>query len=445
MAGAWNSHRRRWDGSGDGIKAWRRQRSSGKQSISTTNTAAYYLPETVTLTIVVLQSITLVPTLLPMDPTAYEMENRSTEHLQPDEVEPTHKPTGWWPKIYSFFGFQKGYNFPLWFIFGGAMLGFSLARLKYFSPSQFAQGAALGEEYWYAMASISIVHAFPLTNSVHRYRAGIYKIGITMHLVTVLPAGILMVWQFVPIIRHKFILFHRINGYIITILLTFGMIGALMIARRSFGGAVSTQAGVGLLVIMVIFGLGMAIYNVKRLQIDQHRAWMLRTMFYCGTIITMRLLMVITAAMLPAAGNYYTTFSCDEVQYLVGSAAYKSNYPQCSMANGTANDFVAVGPAKFSNDNAVTATALQAGFSMGVSASTQSKCCACKLTLLRSGLPSSSTLLALRSTSTSRQRSANGSEWLAMRNKSKLDLSTPGALVLLLNDSVTVLRGSLLT
>lgn len=53
-----------------------------------------------------------------------------------------------WQKIYGFFGFRNRYNFPLWFIFGGAMLGFSLARVQYMNINRFAIGAAQGEWYW---------------------------------------------------------------------------------------------------------------------------------------------------------------------------------------------------------------------------------------------------------------------------------------------------------
>jgi uncharacterized membrane protein len=81
-----------------------------------------------------------------------------------------------------------------------------------------------------------------------------------------------MVWQFVPIIRHKVLLFHRINGYIIILLALVGNAGALMIARTTFGGHIETQTAVGLLVILTTVSLGMAYYNIKRLQIDQHRA-----------------------------------------------------------------------------------------------------------------------------------------------------------------------------
>jgi hypothetical protein len=53
------------------------------------------------------------------------------------------------------------------------MLGFSLARLEYLSPSKYADGSAPGEWYW--------------------QRTGHYRIGIYLHLGAILPAGILLV------------------------------------------------------------------------------------------------------------------------------------------------------------------------------------------------------------------------------------------------------------
>jgi uncharacterized membrane protein len=150
-----------------------------------------------------------------------------------------------------------------------------------------------------------------------------------MHLATVLPAGILLVLQITPIIRHKALIFHRISGYVTIICLIFGVISALILVRRSFGGHVSTQAGVGMLAIMVLGSLGMGYYNIKRLQIDQHRAWMLRVAFYCGSILTMRLIMIIAATILPMMGRYYGTMSCDELSTLVGPNSFAASYPQC--------------------------------------------------------------------------------------------------------------------
>jgi hypothetical protein len=90
------------------------------------------------------------------------------------------------------------------FIFDGALLGFVLSRLIYFNydnvfcGNKGSNSAAPGECYY--------------------YEKGFYKIGMMMHLFTILPAGLLVVFQFIPAIRHKIILFHRINGYLIILL-----------------------------------------------------------------------------------------------------------------------------------------------------------------------------------------------------------------------------------
>jgi len=97
-------------------------------------------------------------------------------------------------------------------------------------------------------------------------------------------ASLLVVLQFTPAIRQKWRLVHRINGYIIVLLALIANAGAIMIAREAFGGTMATQSWVGALFILTTVGLGLAIYNVKMLQIDQHRAWMLRTWFYVRLI-----------------------------------------------------------------------------------------------------------------------------------------------------------------
>jgi hypothetical protein len=166
-------------------------------------------------------------------------------------------------KLYNPIGFTKGYNFTLFFIFAGAMLGFILARFQYLSYN----GVLCGGDpqnfdcYYYDQSSVE-------------------KAGIIIHLAAILPAGFLACFQFVPAIRHKAILFHRLNGYVILFLSLVSTAGALMIARHAFGGGLDVQVAVGVLTIMFLGSLGLAYYNVKRLQLEQHRAWMLRGWFY---------------------------------------------------------------------------------------------------------------------------------------------------------------------
>jgi uncharacterized membrane protein len=56
-----------------------------------------------------------------------------------------------------------------------------------------------------------------------------------------------------------------------------------MIAPVTFGGGLAVRVSIGLLAIMSLASLTLAVYNIKRLQIDQHRAWMLRSWFYVSS------------------------------------------------------------------------------------------------------------------------------------------------------------------
>jgi hypothetical protein len=87
----------------------------------------------------------------------------------------------------------------------------------------------------------------------------------------------------------------------------------------------------------------MAYYNIKRLQIEQHRAWMLRAMFYLGVIITTRIIMVIAAQVTGALGKYYTPMSCDEINFVQRESSGRSAiYPQCALPSMTTNGMIAV-------------------------------------------------------------------------------------------------------
>ncbi|KAK0106178.1 hypothetical protein ONS96_003824 [Cadophora gregata f. sp. sojae] len=260
-------------------------------------------------------------------------------------------------KVYRPLGFQKGYNFPLFIIFGGAMLGFTLARFSYLniggsSSSSFKNGSAPGE--WY------------------NYRSSHYRIGITLHLVTIIPAGFLAVFQFIPVIRHKLLLFHRLNGYLLLLLSLLGNIGALMIARRAFGGGLDVQSAVGLLAIITEVSLAMAYVNIKRLQIDQHRAWMLRAWFYFGVIITTRIIMILAALVISSQNNYSATRPCGEIAYIVSGSSdlenqppdFTQRYPQCIPGSDTLP--VALKASMTDGDAENVGVALGMGFGMAL-------------------------------------------------------------------------------
>ncbi|EGC42248.1 conserved hypothetical protein [Histoplasma capsulatum var. duboisii H88] len=218
-----------------------------------------------------------------------------------------------WESILGITGFKKSYNFILFFIFAGGLFGFTLSRLQYLDiTGRYASGTAPGE--WF-----------------HQH-TGFRKVGITLHLGTILPCAILLIFQFIPSIRHRAILFHRINRYIIITLFLISNAGALMIARHAFGGGHDVQLAIGLLVLISTSSVGMAYYNIRCLQIEQHRAWMLRAMFYMGSIVTIRPLQEITSRIINKLGTYYAVWSCERSISLGSSTrsrSLSSGVPPC--------------------------------------------------------------------------------------------------------------------
>ncbi|KAI4100251.1 MAG: hypothetical protein LQ339_005558 [Xanthoria mediterranea] len=264
-----------------------------------------------------------------MDPRTICTANSNTSSPCPSTSENDkipNKTVQLWRRAYQSLGFQKAYNFSLFIIFAGVIVGFSLARLSYLNisgsaSSSYANGASPGEWYWYSH--------------------GIYRIGITIHLATILPAGLLMVWQFVPVIRHKYLMAHRINGYLVVTLVIISNVGALMIARRAFGGALATQAGVGVLVIMSTVSIALAYYNIKRLQIDQHRAWI-------------------------QMSSYNTTMTCGELLSILDTdEKVNTFYPSCGQPGSTPAT-LAIVQAKFGSQPEQIASALRVSFGMAL-------------------------------------------------------------------------------
>jgi uncharacterized membrane protein len=191
-------------------------------------------------------------------------------------------------------------------------MGFTLARLQFLSfygvfcnTSSTTGTAAPGECFWYSIPR--------------------YHIGIMIHLASILPAAFLACFQFVPAIRHKVILYHRITGYIIILLVLVAVSSALVIADRAFGGNVTTQTGIGLLAIASTFGIFNAYYNIKRLQIDQHRAWMLRVWSWMSSIISLRLIQKAAAAIISYyPTGFYNVMSCAEIMFIYESYTHST-------------------------------------------------------------------------------------------------------------------------
>lgn len=148
-------------------------------------------------------------------------------------------------------------------------------------------GAAPSECYYWLQVPFKI--GKPISpNRVDRGVDTDKMVGMKLHLYTIIPAALLVCFQFVPVIRHKIILFHRMNGYAVVVLSLISNAGTIIITRHAFGGDFSTQTWTGAMVILTTIGYIMAWVNIKLLQIDQHRAWMMRTWAWvCWLISTL--------------------------------------------------------------------------------------------------------------------------------------------------------------
>ncbi|KAG9529425.1 hypothetical protein KCU93_g3543, partial [Aureobasidium melanogenum] len=248
--------------------------------------------------------------------------------------------------VYNPLGFSKGYNAVLAFLALGYLLGFTLARLQYLSfngvfcnsNSAGGTGAAPGECYYWVQVP--------------------FKIGMKLHLYTILPASLLVILQFIPVIRHKIILFHRLNGYAIVILSLVSNAGTIIITRHAFGGDFATQTWTGAMVILTTVGYIMAWVNIKLLQIDQHRAWMLRVWAWFSTIITIRIIMIISAQIISVSRDWYTVRTCAQVAFALGQSKTLAAYPQCTdFFDGNAPRLPVIVTADFASDNSMELSA----------------------------------------------------------------------------------------
>ncbi|EER25856.1 hypothetical protein D8B26_008174 [Coccidioides posadasii str. Silveira] len=250
-------------------------------------------------------------------------------------------------------GYSKLYNFILWFVFGGALLGFTFARLQYLHLDTYAKESAPGEWYY-----------------AHTGRG---RVGIVLHLATILPCAILVVFQFTPVIRRRWVTFHRINGYIIYILFMVSNASALMIMPHTFGGGLDVQSFTVMLVAACTISVGMAWYNIRRLQIEQHRAWMLRAMFYMGCIVTIRLILVILAVVVSRIQpSRHDVWSCEQIRFTYEqresftdvAEVLAQRYPICASATSQnmSSTFTPIEASLLADDVAQKGAALDLSF-----------------------------------------------------------------------------------
>jgi hypothetical protein len=211
-----------------------------------------------------------------------------------------------------------------------------------------------------------------------------YKVGILLHLAGIFPASVLAVIQFTPFVRQRWVTVHLICGYLAIILYVISLVGVFMIARHALGGSIDVQAWCGFVGIGILVCFALSVYNIKKLQVEQHRAWMLRGWFYvsenlrasrshltqltfeqAGSIITSRFIMILTAVITSDRG-YFAVWTCAKI---VSTFSDKSltrlvqDYPVCaSYADGSNLEQVAAVSAGFSSSSANVGAALNISF-----------------------------------------------------------------------------------
>ncbi|TLS31572.1 hypothetical protein PpBr36_02747 [Pyricularia pennisetigena] len=218
-------------------------------------------------------------------------------------------------------GFTSGYSFACFVVFAGTLMGFTLARAQFID----IDGVMCSP----ATAGGPLRHAAPgecfyfISGAMHE------RFGIVLHLATVLPASLLACFQLLPALRARFPAFHRANGYMVLLLSLLGVAGGLMITRNAFSGALVTQTGFGLGAVAFLAALGMGWVSMRRMRVDQHRAWMLRAWFYVGAVVTTRILMSVGAQVVTVIGGYYMPEPCDKIESMLGRDRTLSKYPTC--------------------------------------------------------------------------------------------------------------------
>jgi hypothetical protein len=172
-----------------------------------------------------------------------------------------------------------------------------------------------------------------------------YQTGLLIHLATILPCSILVVLQFIPAFRDKLIVLHRINGYIIILLFLISNVGILMIAPRTFGGDLHVQFAIALLIVMITASILIAIIYIRRKQIEEHRAWMLRGMFYMGGVVTIRPLMAILILIFSRLQYApYVVWPCAQIEFTWNfyemPFSYLQAYPLCNATTALTGNII---------------------------------------------------------------------------------------------------------
>ena len=112
-----------------------------------------------------------------------------------------------------------------------------------------------------------------------------------------------------------------------TLMLIYSITG-IIISKVALGGDFATQTFAGAFGIAVILSGTLAYINIKRLQIEQHRAWMMRAWAYSASIITLRIIQLTALEIVGSIPDSYRMLPCEQIDSVGGLAA--TIYPSCA-------------------------------------------------------------------------------------------------------------------
>ncbi|RDL33308.1 uncharacterized protein BP5553_08747 [Venustampulla echinocandica] len=224
-------------------------------------------------------------------------------------------------------GFTKTSSLIYFLLTTGVFAVFCISELRWLNYGNREEGGwwlewrgarTVGEAYW--------------------FREPTMKLGIQLHLWSVIPAGILLPLQFLPIMRRKYMYLHKISGKFLFVALMMGNITAIKIGPRSFGGSFDLQCFVWALSTAITVSIYKAWSGIRNLHIDQHRVWVIRCWAYACSILSLRIWMtpLILSILRFAPNRYHFVKSCSEIAFLYTTRAPEemalmlTRFPACA-------------------------------------------------------------------------------------------------------------------
>jgi len=285
--------------------------------------------------------------ITPFDPVPESEEKSNDDHASPEMIKSPGVLQHIYMTISYLLGFKETWSLTLFFIFGGALVGFVLARSFMLDPRSANIRKNMPPAEWYSN------HRAP------------YRGALIAHIWSSFFIAWGVIFQFMPSLRRDYVALHRANGYGTLFLIPASVSSGWVVARHAFGGAPVTQALFYLLGLSVLVTGTIGMLNFRDTR--QHRKWMLRMSALLGVIISARLIMLATRAILTDIGTYYALFSCDEIRFLTGSSL--TEYPACAaaLANNTTLTSVYVAIHASMNEKGLNANAaIRLSFPVGL-------------------------------------------------------------------------------